>query len=182
MSFLTKKLHFIIIALCISNQIMAQGGSNWNEYNRDGFTFQLPLEPLIIDTLETVLFGCEVDTLLSLQVHLFKDARFNPDEPVFLEALNKEENDTLRAIASIFLLATNSELTELVQITTNEVKGISLGIKYLTLASNEPYYTFVRYYLYEGRFMSFTVTSAESDLERGVEFKNVFFNSINIIQ
>lgn len=151
----------------------------WQNVNTTGATFKLPEPPLTFDSLKTKLYANPIDSLLALQVHIFEQSEFDETELVFSEALRKESSDTLRSIANLMLMITNSESTEVIEVQKNGVKGLQLGLRYLSLAADMPYHTFVQYYLYNNCFYAFTVTVAESELETGLWFKNRLFNSIN---
>lgn len=80
------------------------------------------------------------------------------------------------------------EVISLNEIYTNGHRGLELGIKYLTLQSNTPYSSFVRYYLDNNNFIAFTWTGNYTTMrrvpgEQGTTpptYKDGFFNSIEI--
>lgn len=113
-------------------------------------------------------------------MHIFQNATFSNSEPIFNEALLQENGDTLRAIAKLMLLVTNSEITEVNEIYTNGIRGLEIGITYNALPTDIPYHTFVRYYLYQDNFISFTWTGKQTNLKSGLITKSDFFNSVKI--
>src|ERR1700733_8715230 len=79
----------------------------------ENVTFNVPTSPLILDTLNTQMYSVSVDSLLGLNVHILDSAQFQANDSLVAAALQQQNNDTLRAIASLALLTTNSELTEI---------------------------------------------------------------------
>jgi len=144
-----------------------------------GLNFELPETPLILDTLRNKIYANSIDSKLALQVHIFSEPDFDETPVAFSEALHKENSDTLRAIADLMLLITNSESTEVINVQNNGVARLQLGLRYLTLSTETPYHTFIQYYLRYNYFYAFTVTVAESDLERGVAYRDRLFDSID---
>ena len=150
-----------------------------------GISFRSPLVVAKYDTLQTTYYAIKVDTSLSLQVHIFEGAQFGEGNELLNEALIDTEGDTLRAIAKIMLLVTNSELTSIEDVTsmTNnfealDINGLEMSFYYKTLPSSEPYHTFIRYYLTNNRFYAFSLTTGESEILRAYTYKNQFFQSI----
>ena len=174
-----KKIIIITLFFILSFQGHAQ---NWVITNDiiNGLEFSTPIAPVFYDTLNTSLYTVTLDSLLALQVHIFTDAQFNVSDTIFNEVLRQEENDTLRAIAKMILLVTNSEATEVQSVSTDSINGLEIGISYKTLASNTPFFSFIQYYLHNSKFISFSATGAERDIERLVLTKNYFFESIKI--
>jgi len=161
--------------------VFSQGGRGWERITdkKARMSFSLPSTPVIFDSMNTRMYANPVDSLLALQVHVFDSAHFNFSETILNEALRQEKNDTLRAIAKLTLLATNSKLTAISDMITSGNRGLEIGIEYQTLASNIPYLTFIRYYVADNRFISFTLTGATDDLLRLLAYKKKFFNSIS---
>lgn len=159
--------------------------SGWMNYmdNLAHINFQLPVEALVIDSLETlhtILYSSEVDSLLGLQVHVFDSAYLSMDEELFAEAMEENDNDELRAIAQIFLVATNSDLLSLEEITNNMgQQGIEIGLDYQTLQSDYPAISFIRYFLIDHKFIAFSISGSEDDMLRLMSYKDIFFDSIN---
>ncbi len=174
-----KKKVCLIIALFFSLLLFSQS-NNWKVIrdNEIGVIFSVPNNVLKFDSLHTSLYGATIDSTEAIQVHIFRKAKISNHDPVFNEALRQEKNDTLRAIAKIMLLITDSDLMKLKEVNTNEVKGLEIGIKYNSLQANETYYTFTRYYLRKEKFISFTWTAVDTKLTN-MTTKEYFFNSIN---
>ncbi len=175
-----RKLFFLIILLAFGSQSFAQ---NWIQYDRSGcnIRFELPTDAYIIDvdSLHTAMYSSEVDSLLALQVHVFDSAYLDANEEFLAVALLENNGDTLRAIAQLFLFATNSELLSLEDVTNdlNEV-GLEIGMDYMTLESDIPALNFVRYFHVRGYFIAFSITGSEDDVPRLMDYKDQFFNSI----
>ena len=144
-------------------------------------SFDMPETPYSFDTLLTSLYSVAIDTTLALQVHVFDDARFDSINDIFQQALVQENNDTLRAMGAIMLLATNSELTSISDIQTDGYDGLEISFEYLSLASNYDYHSFVRFYLVDNYFVSFTVTVYEGSIDQGLFYKSLFFSSIGFL-
>jgi len=156
--------------------------SNWVAITvpQQGISFSMPGQPLAVDTLHTKLYAVSVDSLLALQVHIFDSASLNPNETFLKAALAQTDGDTLRAIAAIFLLVTNSDLLELNDTTVNNIRSIEIGLNYKTYASNIPYISFIKYWFVNDNFFAFTITGANEDIERINSYKTIFYSSINV--
>ena len=154
-------------------------GDNWLEIKFDStFTFSLPTGYLILDTLHVKMASFEVDSLLGMQAHFMDSAYLNPSDELLNVAYAKHPNDTLRAIADLILFASNSELTAISDTMVQSKPGLEVGIRYLTMTTDEPLHSFVLFFYEHGKFWSFTITGAESDLPRFLEYKNAFFGSV----
>jgi len=176
-----KVLFFVLISckgICQS--------TNWTTITdkETGISFSSPDNTDSYDTDELKLFAAEISSSEAVQVHICKDAEFNVSDSVYQEALAQENNDSLRAMARMILLTSNSELTSIEEITTNGERGIELGIIYTDLQSEIQYYSFIRYYIIAGDFVSFTWTGDKTTaglVAKGtVTNKSNFFQSINI--
>jgi len=175
-----KRCVWVLMMVTIVLSGFSQTKTNWIIFNDTvvGVEFSLPTNTMRYDTLLTILYAAAIDSTEAVQVHIFKDATFSNSEPIFNEALIQEDGDTLRAIAKLILLASNSEITELFDVFTNGIRGLEMGLTYNTLQTDTAYHSFVRYYLIDGNFISFTCTGRQTDLMRGIATKNEFFNSI----
>lgn len=142
--------------------------------------FNLPVTPIITDSLHTAFYNGSVDSLLGIQVYLFDSAYFDGTDPYLAQALNDNNGDTLRVIAQLALFATHAELTALNDILINGHGGLEIGLDYPELQSNIPTLTFMRYFMLGNRFLCFTITGSKDDLPRFMSYKDQFFNGINI--
>jgi hypothetical protein len=142
--------------------------------------FALPVVPQTSDTLHTTMYVGAVDSLLSLQVHVFDSAYFDAEETLWQAALENNKQDTLRAIAQLAMLAAHGELLSIDDIKTPDGlrTGLEIGMGYLTLQSDEPTLIFMRYFLFQGKFIVFSIAGSEKDLTRLTAYKNTFFNTI----
>jgi hypothetical protein len=176
-----RKIMIYLILGLISTNVISQS-TNWKVITdpETGIEFSSPDNTARFDSLYTTLYGGEIDTTEAVQVHIFRNANITNSDPVFNEALIQENNDTLRAIARLMLLASDSDLTAIQEITTNGIKGLEIGITYKSLQSETPYHTFVRYYMMDGNFISFTWTGIESSLKSSGGTKDNFFNSVSL--
>lgn len=162
--------------------ICAQG---WTPYHDDvaKVEFELPTDALVVDSLSslhTIMYSSEVDSILGLQVHVFDSAYLNMEEDLFAIAMEKNEGDELRAIAQIFLLATNSDLLSLEEITNNmDERGIEIGLEYLSIQSDYPAISFIRFFLINNRFIAFSISGSKEDMPRLMDYKDAFYNSVN---
>lgn len=177
-----KKVKIIIFFLLIT--IFFRGytqQSRWQLNTMEtNIEFSFPVTSWSIDTLGMTVYACEVDSLLALQVHYLRNASFNSNDPFFQQALSLENQDTLRAVARLLLLGTNSIASEVMSIQNRNINGLQLAVNYQSLATNQPFYSFIRYFLFNNKFIAFTVTCAESDLQRALSYRDIFFNSINL--
>jgi len=166
------------IFLAASTNASAQG---WVTIENEAVKvrFDLPSDPAIADSLHLTLYNGSVDSLLTLQVHVFDSAYLNTEEELLSVALQENEGDTLRAIAQLILFATNSELLNIEDINVNERNGLEMGINYLTLISDVPTFTFMRYFLFNNKFIVFSIAGSQDDVPRLLSYKDTFFNSIN---
>jgi hypothetical protein len=180
-----KKTFLFLTSIFLVVNVFSQSKANWSVItdNSTGIKFSLPSNKVKHDLHQTTLYAAAIDSTEAVQVHIFKNATFNNTEPVFNEALVQEAGDTLRAIAKLMILASNSEIEEVTEVFTNGIRGLQIGLAYKTLKTNTFYESFVRYFLIDGNFVSFTWTGRPSNLKnRRMEFtnKNNFFDSINI--
>lgn len=169
----------IIIRLLTLSDSDAQ--TNWTLVNDSVATvsFLLPVSPQVYDTLHTTLYNGTVDSLLSLQMYFFDSAYFDSTEVLLQQALAQNNNDTLRAIVQLTLFATNSELLSIEDISSGLRSGLETGIDYLTLQSDVPTLSFMRYYMFDGKFIVFSISGSKEDIPRLTSYKSIFFNSIN---
>lgn len=175
-----KKVSIIILIYSFSLIAFSQS-EQWVYINDtvNNLTFNMPEIPIYIDTLNTELYSCILSSTIGIEAHIYDSAMFNINDTVFNQILLDEGNDTLRTIAKLILFATKSDVTQITNIETNGVSGIELGFSYNSLASDEQMHSFIRYYLFENKFISFSVTGFKSEMLRSVNTKNSFFNSIN---
>ncbi|HRO41880.1 MAG TPA: hypothetical protein PL009_03550 [Flavipsychrobacter sp.] len=177
----TFKLLFFSFILSASSS----SAQNWLPYSnpQSQVEFELPTTAMVVDslvTLHTILYSSEVDSILALQVHVFDSAYLNADEELFAVALQENDGNELRAIAQIFLMATNSELISLQEITNNlGYPGIEIGIDYQTLEADYPAVSFIQYFLVNNKFVAFSISGSEDDMPRLLSYKDQFFTSIN---
>jgi hypothetical protein len=85
----------------------------------------------------------------------------------------------MEAIPQLLLLATNSALTSISDITVAGKPGLEIGIEYNELASNIPTLTFIRSFLINNKFITYTISGSSADVLRLTSYKNTFFSSIN---
>ncbi len=142
--------------------------------------FQFPTQagPVLDDESQLRMYASAVDSLLGLQVHIYDSAYIDPEEPLYRTALEQTQHDSLRAIAKLILLATNSELTSIQDVNINNRAGLEVGIRYMDLASEIPTLTFIRFFLVDRKFITFTISGSQEDMMRLTEYRNAFFNSI----
>lgn len=158
---------------------------SWQPYSNahSRVEFEFPTTALMVDslaTLHTIVYSSEVDSILALQVHVFDSAYLNTDEELFAVALEENDGNELRAIAQIFLMATNSELISLQEITNNlGYPGIEIGIDYQTLEADYPAISFIQYFLLNNKFVAFSISGSEDDMPRLLSYKDQFFTSIS---
>lgn len=142
-------------------------------------SFDLPSSPNIHDTLNLTFYNWHVDSILTIQVHVFDSAYLNNDDTLLNLAL-EEDSDTLRAIAKLILFSTNSELLSIEDVNINSIIGLEIGLHYTSLLSDINTLSFIRYFLHNNKFISFIISGSIDDLPRLLSYKNNFFNSINI--
>ncbi|NJN33485.1 MAG: hypothetical protein HC817_03730 [Saprospiraceae bacterium] len=185
-----KKIIIIILIvypvfLFAQDPITIGGDNNW--FNvlapRGNFSFQMPQSGYNQrDTLSTLFYSLEIDTLLSLQVHHIGNVHTEMpvSDPVWQQLLNQNGGDTLRAVGAMMLLLTNGTLEGIQNITASGAQppGIEIGIKYPSekIAGNDLLIS--RIYYQAGKFVAFTLTSTEGDAVRLGSYKTSFFNSI----
>lgn len=178
MNFKNYYLTFIIIL--VFNTANAQNGNTWQLIDdlENGISFSVTENPEIYDTLGVKMYSSPIDSILSLQVHICDFVGFDPNNPLFENELERQNGDTLRTIASLIVLSTNSEISSIENVQKNAISGIELGITYKTLAANSPIHTILQYFIYDQKFVSFTISGLEEDLDRLIINKQLFFDSI----
>lgn len=178
-----KKIFLLCLLFALINQIAI--AQNWLNYtdNPAHISFQFPTQsqPAYDDSSKLRMYASVVDSLLGMQVHVYDSAYLDPQDSLLSEALYQTQNDSLRAIAKLILLSTNSELTAINNITINGKTGLEIGLRYLDLASDIPTFTFMRLFLIDHKFITFTISGSEDDLIRLTGYKSTFFNSIAFI-
>ena len=178
-----QKKHYIILILAgflINFVADAKPPVGWQVFIATGAGVIFEMPPNVVfaeDTLATRMYAAEIDSTEAVQVHIVKDAEFDSSDEFFSTALMLENGDVLRAIARLALLVTDSELTAINEIYTNGIRGIELGIRYPLGEAGSYYYSFMRYYLVRGNFVSFSWTGT---LKGGSVNRNLFFNSIQL--
>ncbi len=176
------KLNSIIMTalLCIYfSSSIAQNTATWTTYNNSGITFKLPGDPDIISSFGVDYYGSSVSDEIAIQVHISDNAQLEPDNEIWSRALANEDDNTLRAMADMILLATNAQATEVKESNVSGFPCMELGLRYAGMTSNEPFHTFMKYFIYGGKFYSFSITIAESQLNLGLDYKSSFFDAID---
>jgi hypothetical protein len=169
------------------------GQNNWVKIvdSSTNIEFAMPEAPLFVDTLSTAMYSNAVDSTEALQVHIYRDVSFDNTDPLFNAALIQENGDTLRVIAKLILLTTNSEIISIDEVFTNGSRGVVLGIRYYAFASNNPNTSYIRYYIEKNNFIAFTWTGTQSTMKKVPRpgappaptdplYKDVFFDSVII--
>lgn len=175
-----KKIFLFL--LCIGYfELTAQPDTNWvllNNYNPN-FSFKLPDNPQFLDTVNIESYFFKVDSTLGIQVHFLDSISLDSTSEIFTIALAQTNFDTLRTIGKILLLLSNGTLTSISDLNIDNHKGLEIGFSYNEVTASEKEYSFNRIFLFDNKFLTFTVTGIETDLERLILYKETFFNSIN---
>lgn len=176
-----KLFSFIAFIFCV-NIVIGQT-SNWSTIMspRGNFQFSFPNNIYTtIDTLNTIFYVKDVDTILSIQVHYINNVTVSTTDSVWTMLLAQNNNDTLRAMGGFMLVLANGQLTSIQDLNSvgNNPKGIEISMTCPgeNAANNV---IFSRLYLQNGRFHAFSVGSVENDVDRLNIYKTIFFNSIN---
>jgi hypothetical protein len=158
---------------------------NWPQITaaRGNFKFGFPSTTYTaIDTLNTLIYSKQVDTLLSLQVHYVNNVTVSTTDSVWAVLLSQNNNDTLRAMGGFMLVLANGQLTSIQNLNPagNNPKGLEISM-ICPGESTESNLIFSRLFLQNGRFHAFTVGSLASDVIRLGTYKTTFFNSISFL-
>lgn len=114
-----------------------------------------------------------------MQTTELKESMWKSNDSIIRAALVGNEYDTLRAIAALIQIVTNSELLSVKDVyNEGTVKGLEVMLEHKGLAVTGSF-TFIRYYWLNGKFILFTVSGHQSDIDRLLLYKNVFFQSIH---
>ena len=159
--------------------------NNWPQVTsiRGSFKFSFPNNTYsTIDTLNTLFYVKQVDTLLSLQVHYINNVAVSTTDSVWTVLLSQNNNDTLRAMGGFMLILANGQLTSIQNLNPagNNPKGLEISMV-CPGESVENNIIFSRLYLQNGRFHAFTAGSLASDVVRLGAYKTTFFNSITFL-
>jgi len=170
------------ILIMISLNVKTQTLLNWKyiKNNKSGIEFMFPENSQFIDTLSTSFYSSIIDSNQVLQVHIYQEADFNSTEKIFNEALFQENYDTLRAVVKLFLLTSNSKLTQLNEYNKNGYKYIEIGVIYDNVDDNNPIHSFISFYAIRNKFAIFSWTGKQTSLSKGLLIKDKFFNSIKL--
>lgn len=180
---MTKYKWLSLIALILYVNIVIGQTSNWSTITspRGNFQFSFPNSIYsTIDTLNTLFYVKDVDTLLSIQVHYINNVTVSTTDSLWTVLLTQNNNDTLRAMGGFMLVLANGQLTSIQDLNPvgNNPKGIEISMK--CPGENAPNnIIYSRLYLQNGRFHAFSVGSVEGDVDRLNIYKTTFFNSIN---
>jgi hypothetical protein len=150
---------------------------------RGNFSFNFPSGTYTqYDTLTTLFYASNVDTLLTLQTHFVGNVTINSTDSIWTTLLNQNSNDTLRAMGAFMLVMSNGQLSSIQNInpTINNPKGVELSF-ICAGEADENNLVFTRLYLKNGQFYAFTAASVQSDIIRLGTYKTTFFNSINFL-
>jgi hypothetical protein len=124
-------LLFSLILLCLTIKVKAQNQDQiWTTTSYANVQFDMPQEPVIVDTLSTLQYRIEEYQSAAYIVQIHQGAFINQNDEIVQEALMLEEGNELRAIARILLLTTRGTLTELQSIQESGVEGLRMGIIY----------------------------------------------------
>lgn len=181
-----KNIICVFTILCFSSCIFAQAPnlapSGWMSVTNSayGCSFLMPGNPQYHTLQNTKMYSAQVDTALALNTHIQDSATLDTNSPHFAQALSQQNGDTLRAIAALTLLVTNSDLLSVQNVTINGKTGLEVGIRYKTLSSNYSFFTYLQYFLTGGKLFAFSITGTDGDQARVQQYKSVFFQSINI--
>lgn len=153
--------------------------------------FSMPETPIFADTLSTIMYSSAVDSTEALQVHIYKDMNFDSTDTLFNAAVTQENGDTLRAIAKLILLSTNSEFISIEETFYNGKRGVILGIKYWNVIGGPSNTSYIKYFIENNNFIVFTWTGTQTTRRRvprqgappaptDPTYKDVFFDSLKI--
>jgi hypothetical protein len=175
-----KSLFFFIAVLFLSESSRAQSWTSVSS-SRGNFSFQLPSSDYTQrDTLNTLFYTKQIDTLLSIQVIYIDNVIANLSDSLWTALLSQNNGDTLRAMGGFMLVMTQGTLVSIQNLTptSNNPKGIEIGFQ-CQGESVENNIIVSRIYFKNGRFTAFTIGSLQSDVIRLGVYKTSFFNSIN---
>lgn len=181
----TRLIYFIAVfwISCSAGYYFGQNQTISYKLNKSKtLRFTFPSVAKLIDSLHVKMYYVEIDSSLALQTHIFDKAQFNSQKmnSVVKTALVQNNNDTLRMIANMVLLTTNSELLSLTDVFLGTFKGLEASYKIRTDDSGIATISFHRFYIIGKDFITFTVTGKELDLPRIILKRNDFFNSISL--
>ncbi len=176
----------VLVLLNFSTNAISQANNtfNWSPFQESQYnlSFDLPSPNVDIkDTLGTKMYSFGLDSTLATQVHIVDNMQIGSSDAVVQDVLNQYGADTLRAIAEVMMLVTNSQLLSVQNVTaaSGDV-GLEIGFEYQSLMSNATTVTFMQFYLIDNHFISFTVTGRTSAINQINTTRNTFFSSISI--
>ena len=157
---------------------------NWTQVTpiRGNFKFSFPSNIHgFIDTLNSLLYSKEIDTILNLQVYYIDNVTTNVAETdvVWQNILNQNSGDTLRSFAGVMLLLSEGTLEGIQDLPQNgnKPRGVEVGIRSPNDGISN-YMMVSRIYYYNRKFLIFTASSTPNDNVRLGLYKTSFFNSI----
>lgn len=178
-----KTLVLIFFLFFSTSFIKANSNDNWVQvYNREhDVGFYMPGNPLIVDedSLNSVFYSFEVDSGgVSIQTYIFDKAILDPNDILLNKIIQQENQDTLRAIAVLMLMATGAEADEVQEVVTKGIKGLEIGMSQESDDPNNQIISFVQFYFYNQKFVYFSISGREQDLTDLMTYKYNFFNSL----
>jgi len=175
-----KRYIIALLLLAACTGIQAQSWSTYNTIN-PGYSFQMPGNPVILDTLNIRYAYLKQDSITVFQVMAFKDTPLDSANSAFIYALGQTSGDTLMALASSIAATNGAIITGSQNITDfSAYKGLEACMKYNDPIAGRILVVYTRYYYNDRLLLTFSVTGAEDDMTVLQNNKTLFFNSISL--
>ncbi len=158
----------ILLTLGVSfHQIQAQ---TWEliHSNRGTYSFTMPITPSYYDTLGNSLYRAQVGSSLILETHYTDN-----------QAFDFGASDPYQLFVQGVLYNTNGNLESLQSVTQSDVAGKEVGVSY-TDPSGVLQFIFTRIFCWNKQVLVFTISSDQAHLATLLNYKTIFFNSIQI--
>lgn len=173
------KTLLLFLTLPISGSIFSQ---QWVTVNRTtpDYSFDFPVTPTIMDTLNVRLAYAKTDSMSVFQVLEFINTPFDTANIAFNDALTLTNGDTLLAIAKSISVENNAIIISSQFV--NSYPGyevLDVNMKYNALIDGRVLLAYTRFFYNPSSFLSFTVSGPEDNLNQLLINKNLFFNSIS---
>ncbi len=168
------KLQSIILFFLLSFITNAQYSWQTITPSHGSFSFKMPGQPVIVDTLQNMLFSFEIDSALILQTYYTEtDSAFGTFEP------NDTMHNPLYLYTANLLLTTTGQLEEIDNLNPSGTlfQGKQVGISYFTPDSVK-IFLFTRFYFDGQNMLTFIVSAPENMITDLIAIKDSFFNYI----
>lgn len=194
-----KRATIILIGLLLGMQYQSFSQWIYTTSSRGNFNFSVPEYPTTMDTLGLLTYQCAPNDNSNISYHIeYIENAYISGNTDLGEIIDTNTNTAARAAdpcyvdsiakflnvyAQVFQYATQGTIEgfETSDYATCSIRGRELAVRHQNLSGDGDYYfTFTRYYYWNGKLLIFSVSGPEANLTALYSYKNQFFSSIYI--